>query len=97
MDFIKKYKIVLIVVGLLIVGFFLYSTFFVSDKVVEVTSEEVVQNVDTDLIALLATLRGITLNGELFASPVFRGLVDFSQALRPEDTGRDNPFAPLGR
>jgi hypothetical protein len=48
-----------------------------------------------EILSLLADIKKIHLNGDLFLSPVFLSLRDFSVDLVAEPKGRINPFASL--
>ncbi|MBX4215778.1 hypothetical protein KW797_02425 [Candidatus Parcubacteria bacterium] len=50
-----------------------------------------------DLLKVLLSLNGIKLDEEIFSSPLFTSLEDFTLALPSSGgTGRANPFAPIG-
>ncbi len=48
-----------------------------------------------EILGMLANLRSIKLDASFFENELFKGLVDFSVELEPEEAGRPNPFAPL--
>lgn len=50
-----------------------------------------------EILALLADLKKIQLDGSIFDDPKFQELQDFSRELIPEPKGRPNPFAPIGK
>jgi hypothetical protein len=55
-------------------------------------------DVGDKFLALLLNMRTIKFNQEIFASPSFMVLKDFSTVLIPEgNEGRPNPFAPVGQ
>lgn len=96
---LKKYKTILITIVVIIVAFWLFSTFFATkDRSGGVlTSQNVTaREGDNELLILLVNLRSITLDNGLFTDPAFRALVDFGQGLVPEPVGRQNPFIPVG-
>ncbi len=98
MSFFSKYKTIILVGVLVVIGFFAYSYFFTGTPQAALTASTPSANaaVDQDLIALLSTLNSIKLDGTIFSDPSFQSLQDFSQALVPEPVGRQNPFASLG-
>lgn len=49
-----------------------------------------------DILALVETLKKITIDKTLFTSDLFLGLKDYSVTLNPEPQGRPNPFANIG-
>jgi len=51
--------------------------------------------VDGDLLRALQELRTIKLDTTIFNDQVFRSFIDFGTVLTPQQTGRDNPFAPI--
>jgi hypothetical protein len=73
-----------------------------SNRVSADNSGLVVNNVSSDsdvaaqkFVDQINILRMIHIDKAIFASPLFRSLVDFSRPLPVEDSGRPNPFAPL--
>jgi len=50
------------------------------------------QTVGQDLVSLLAELQAVKLDTNLFDSPAFVGLTDFTTDLGKEPQGRNNPF-----
>jgi len=102
MDFIKKYKNIALSVVVIAIAAVLYGAIFGKNApdLSLLTSETPVAGVvgaaGEDVLELLATLRGIKLDGSIFEDPAFRSLEDFSQELVPEPVGRENPFAPVG-
>lgn len=101
MTFLKtNAKNLLLMLVLLVAGFYLYSYFFVGgDTSTEVLTVTTLSGEDTalagDLLLVLADLRTLKLDESLFSDPVFQSLKNFRVELTPEPIGRDNPFAPL--
>jgi len=54
--------------------------------------------VDPDFLAMLLSVKSLTLNDSIFSSQAFASLRDSSIILTPDNTteGRVNPFAPIG-
>jgi hypothetical protein len=48
-----------------------------------------------EIVKTLSLLKSVTIDSDFFNSASFKGLSDFSVQLIPEESGRDNPFAPL--
>lgn len=98
MNIFKRYKTILIVIALIIIGFVVYSMFFSGEDDVALLEQTPVGGGATggEILALLDTLRGIDFNTGVLDSTLFRSLVDFGVELTPEPVGRPNPFAPVG-
>lgn len=46
-----------------------------------------------EIVGVLNTVNGISLDADFLNDPVFSGLIDFSTSLPPENLGKSNPFA----
>ena len=94
MDFLKKNKLGagLIVAGVL--GFYLYCISGGGGSPDVVESQPVV---GADLLATLESVPGIKLDSRVFDNPSFKSLSDFGVKIPPQESGRRNPFAPVGR
>ncbi|HEY4517659.1 MAG TPA: hypothetical protein VJI74_02115 [Candidatus Paceibacterota bacterium] len=94
----QKYKKIILIVAAVVVAFILYTFFFTGGPPPTtsplVTTENSI-SVGGDLVALLANLQSITLNGAIFTNKIFESLRDFGQDIPPQPVGRPNPFAPL--
>jgi hypothetical protein len=53
-------------------------------------------SLDGDLLKALQQLKTIKLNTKIFQDPVFRSFFDFGTTIQKQETGRQNPFAPVG-
>lgn len=53
--------------------------------------------ISEELLVTLGNLHTIRLDDALFKNPVFLSLSDFGVTIPPEQVGRRNPFAPVGR
>jgi hypothetical protein len=83
-----------------VVGAFYFST--VSAQSGLVTTTENVGGASSDVVAQklvskINILRSVTLKGDMFKSPSFISLVDWSKPLPDQEVGRNNPFAPIGQ
>ncbi len=98
MNFLTRFRGVLIGVIILGVAFFAYSYFFAkpAEPLLSAQAVSTTTSVDQDLISLLLELKSIRLDDSIFSDPAFNSLQDFSQELVQEPIGRMNPFAPLG-
>jgi len=96
MEVIKKYKLILIAVAVFAVLSFIYINYFSTDKEEPLfRGNQATGNVtvDEELLALLFSLQSIKINDEIFMSPEFKSLHDFSREITPEPLGRINPFS----
>ncbi|MDP3958456.1 MAG: hypothetical protein Q8Q36_03280 [bacterium] len=86
----------------LVAAFFVYSFFLKSgpptSPLVSETPLLSAQDVKgRELLTVLLSLNNIRLDEEVFSSPLFENLQDFSVILPDSGvTGRGNPFAPIG-
>ncbi len=85
----------LITIIVLIVLFFVYQSFFKLNINLAV-SGSVDQNVGQDVVALYTTLQAVDLDQNLFTTPAYKNLIDFSTALQDQPKGRRNPFDLIG-
>ncbi len=99
MTFLAQHKLlaVLVVVALLIGGWYLFSGPSAAAPASTLTTTQVsgADPGQQTLVATLLTLRTVKLDGTIFNNPAFLGLKDFSTQIVPEPVGRPNPFAPL--
>ena len=97
---IKKYKVTLIILVLLIGGYYAYVTFGspgIPDGVL--SSQSATANgtaVGQEIILILEDIKKINLNTGIFEDEKFNSLVDFMQEVTSEPQGRRNPFEPIG-
>ncbi|HZS42636.1 MAG TPA: hypothetical protein VFA52_00210 [Candidatus Paceibacterota bacterium] len=101
MQTIRKYKMPLIIIGVLILAFVIYSFWHggsSNNGAVLTASSPAANNpqVGQAFVNQLLTLQGVRLNSEIFSNPSFNTLQDFSQPVPTEPQGRPNPFAPIG-
>ncbi|MFA5889242.1 MAG: hypothetical protein WCW47_03535 [Candidatus Paceibacterota bacterium] len=94
----KTQKIFIIAIVLLLLVFFGYRAF---TKEPEILVDESTVLSDTeiagkDILILVEKLKAISIDQNLFSSPMFSNLRDFSQIIFPEAKGRTNPFATIG-
>ncbi|MCW9054443.1 MAG: hypothetical protein OQJ98_00460 [Candidatus Pacebacteria bacterium] len=99
MELLQKYKTLIIVLVLIVIGFVLYSLFFTSGNDGSVLVSQKPSGAareGNELPILLVNLKSIRLDKALFDDAAFQSLTDFGQELIPQPTGRPNPFAPVG-
>lgn len=85
----------IITIVVLIILFFVYQSFFKPSVSVPV-SGSTNPNVGQDVVDLYTTLQVVTLNQNLFTTPAYRNLIDFSTVLQDQPKGRRNPFDLIG-
>jgi len=100
-EFFRKHKSYFILFLILILAVFAY--FFTSGGGTQdpLLTKETRSEIDgsilgNEIIAQLADIRGISLGQDLFSNPKFLSLVSFIKNLKEEQSGRNNPFAPIG-
>lgn len=92
---------ILYIVFAFVAAFFVYSFFMKPEQGTPlVTETPLLSGQDVkgrELLNVLLSLNNITLDDEVFSSPLFENLQDFSITLPDTGaTGRGNPFAPIG-
>lgn len=99
-DFLKKYKITLIVIILIIVAFVSYQNYYVDVKnqelLVSVNEQTAGTIAGVEILNLLNELQSIKFDTSIFSNSSFQNLIDFGQKINPEAVGRSNPFSPIG-
>lgn len=95
MDFLKKNKMA-IGGGLAVLVFgYVYLTYF-SGGSAPLTASSADSAISGDLLITLNSLGTIDLDNKIFTNPVFVSLSDFGVSIPPQQSGRRNPFAPIG-
>jgi hypothetical protein len=92
-----KNKNLILIVVVLIVGFFAYQTYFVTDKsndLLTVTGPASVKILGQDIIRNLNKIDALQLDATVLDHPVMKNLRDFSGEVDDQESGRDNPFLP---
>lgn len=97
MNYIQKYKGIIIILVVLVGGFYVYTSFFSGAAPIAPQSGSVAVQFEQELLSELLSIQKIRLNEEIFSDSVFQTLHDFSQPLTPLPKGRENPFAPFVR
>jgi hypothetical protein len=100
MKYLEKNKSVVIAAILLVMVIFGYRTFFKTEEspvdVLLLESNGQNQEAGRQIVDLVSVIKSVTLSQDLFASPLYKSLNDFSVDLPSQSTGRSNPFAPIG-
>ena len=61
------------------------------------TDNSAVPSADAQYVyTLLQRMSAVKLDDAIFASDAFKSLIDNTIVLTPQDTGRTNPFSPIG-
>lgn len=99
-EMFSKNKMILIVVGVIIGGFVLYSYIAgdSSTSLIQANNEPASAEARAGERAILDTLfqlKAITLSGTIFTNVAFETLRDFRTEIVAEPIGRKNPFAPI--
>ena len=89
----KNIKPIIVTILVVVVAIFLYKTLIKSSKE-DVQTE---RRVGADIVDLSNSLKSVTLDPEIFSSPLYKRLVDFSIEIPRQDIGRRNPFDQIGR
>lgn len=95
-DILKKAKIPLILIVILFLAFLVYNFVFKKNESTTGLTEEVVteKTKSQEFLPLLNLIRSVDFDDTFFSDKVFRSMVDFSQPVKEEKRGRDNPFSP---
>lgn len=102
---LKKFKYLIIIAVVVVIGFVLYTIFTsptdTSTSSFTKSSTESSGGQANDLaktfVDQLLTIQNINLKVEFFNDPVFVGLKDNHVDIEPQAIGRPNPFAPIGK
>ena len=96
MDFLKKNKMSIGGAIVFILAIYVYFAFF-SSSTAPLTATDASSSVSSDLLVTLNSLHTIKLDNTIFTDPLFVSLSDFGVTIPPQQSGRGNPFAPLGK
>lgn len=109
MNFLKRYKNVILftIIAILVIGgYFFFFTGGETEGDSTVSSETVgkgakaapaAESKGGEILPLLLEMRSIDLKKDIFESSVFNSLESFSQQIRSQPKGRENPFSPFGK
>ncbi|OHB18660.1 MAG: hypothetical protein A2749_01190 [Parcubacteria group bacterium RIFCSPHIGHO2_01_FULL_45_26] len=99
MNTLSKILVVVALVILLILGIKYVSNRSETSQNNQTIVTETFNNKDStesdEFLKALRNLEHVSLNGEIFSSPIFHSLVDFGLELEERPKGRDNPFEPI--
>ncbi len=93
--------IALILIVLVSLGIYFYYKGTPTDTGSSLTTSSTVASVGaqaaaTRVLMLLNTINSLKIDGEIFKSPVYNSLVDYTITIPEQNVGRPNPFAPIG-
>jgi len=89
---------VLIILGLLVLGAAAYLLFGAEDFQSGITADGLpLTSAEQTFLALTSRIDPVALNTEVLQDPRFMSLEDMRVSIIPEQSGRIDPFAPLGR
>jgi hypothetical protein len=95
MQFIKKNMTVIIVLGVALLAFYIYSAYFSAPAAPALSTADQ-SPASQNLLLTLTSLQSIKLDPAIFSDPVFESLTDFGVTIPPQTPGRADPFAPPG-
>lgn len=93
---LKKIIVPVIIAALLYAG---YNFFLKGDSSADLLTVSTVSSDDalgTEIIKAINQISTLKLDRSIFDDPIFSTLVDRSEQINPEKSGRDNPFAAIG-
>jgi len=93
MEKLYQNKKAVIAITVLVLAFFAYSVIMSPDA----TSLTDTTRPGEDLVKVAQNLSAINFNQEIFKTPSYRSLIDWSPIIPSEPTGRVNPFDVIGR
>jgi hypothetical protein len=102
MKFSQNQKLIFALVLFAVAGFIVYQSFFsanTTNTAGTATSGMATTTIDSgsqDIINMASQIDTISIDSNLFSSPLFLSLIDFDAPLTPEPQGRPNPFANIG-
>ena len=76
---------------------YVYFMYFSGSSSAVLTTNAGGSSVSRDLLVQLQNLRTIKLDDSIFQNPAFLSLTDFGVQIPPENIGRRNPFAAVGK
>ena len=96
-----KYKKIIYIAVLILVGLVAYNYFFKPEINVDPVTSDVASSAGEpaagkEILTLLGDLHLLVLDNSIFSSSAFKSLEDFSLPVKDEPKGRSNPFAPIG-
>lgn len=96
MDILKN-KFVVGGVGAVLVLTLAYYLWTSAENSALLTTNDGTSPLSQEILTTLGQLHTIRLDPAIFTDPVFASLTDFGVTIPPQNAGRRNPFAPVGK
>ena len=96
MDILKN-KFVVGGVGAVLVLTLIYYLWTSAENSALLTTNDGTSPLSQEILLTLGQLHTIRLDPAIFTDPVFASLTDFGVTIPPQNAGRRNPFAPVGK
>jgi len=96
MDILKN-KFVAGGIGLVLILTLVYYVWTSSENSAILTTNDGTSPLSQEILLTLGQLHTIRLDPAIFTDPVFASLTDFGVTIPPQNAGRRNPFAPVGK
>jgi len=96
MDILKN-KFVVGGVGAVLVLTLIYYLWTSAENSALLTTNDGTSPLSQEILITLGQLHTIRLDPAIFTDPVFASLTDFGVTIPPQNAGRRNPFAPVGK
>ena len=96
MDILKNKFVVGSIAGVLVLTL-IYYVWTSAENSAFLTMTEGTSPLSQEILTTLGQLHTIRLDSAVFNDPVFISLSDFGVTIPPQQTGRRNPFAPVGK
>ena len=94
---ILKNKFVVGGVGAVLVLTLAYYLWTSAENSALLTTNDGTSPLSQEILITLGQLHTIRLDPAIFTDPVFASLTDFGVTIPPQNAGRRNPFAPVGK
>lgn len=95
---LAKYKNIIIIVIVVIVGFLVYSIFKPdpeSESLLRTSGPQEARILGEDIIRALNQIDSLVLDASILSDPIIHSLVDHSRPIEEEPYGTNNPFGPF--
>ena len=96
MDILKN-KFVVGGVGAVLILTLAYYLWTSAENSALLTTNDGTSPLSQEILITLGQLHTIRLDPAIFTDPVFASLTDFGVTIPPQNAGRRNPFAPVGK
>lgn len=98
METLNKNRKIIWAIVIIVLAFFLYNFLAGSEATPAIGGSGLATNeANTDLLRMATELAAVDYKSDLFSTPGYQLLVDFSVPLASQPTGRSNPFDIIGR